>query len=194
MCCFGCNTPLYRIQRKLIFFTSYVDFVHKVLARSRVTSTSARNHWSCGCDLQTVFKCVTTNQAKTVLATFITYLWCCSWQHQDVRLRSDVMSFVQVEDFRSLLLQPGNKPVEKEAMIEIKKLLLRTDPFKLARHMTYVDGQVMTYCRSFCIWRWRTCMQETCSLSSDVAEQVKQRKTREQCFALWRHWHFCAFS
>jgi len=63
------------------------------------------------------------------------------------------MSFVQVEDFRSLLLQPGNKPVEKEAMIEIKKLLLRTDPFKLARHMTYVDGQVMTYCRSFCIWR-----------------------------------------
>ena len=44
--------------------------------------------------------------------------------------------------YKSHFLQGENKPMEETALATTIKILLETDPFKLARHQTRIDCEV----------------------------------------------------
>nr|CAB3225199.1 breast cancer anti-estrogen resistance protein 3-like [Phallusia mammillata] len=85
------------------------------------------------------------------------------------------MSAFNMQQFNSLLLSVENKPVDITAMAEVKTLLLKTDPFKLARHMTAVDCKV--------------CQVEKDGLQDIILPKGDQLRKdimeRFQCIAFW---------
>nr|XP_002130488.1 breast cancer anti-estrogen resistance protein 3-like isoform X1 [Ciona intestinalis] len=50
--------------------------------------------------------------------------------------KEPVLSYV------SNILQTNNKPLDSQAMAAVKKILLQTDPFKIAKHITYHDYKI----------------------------------------------------
>uniref|UniRef100_H2XR30 Breast cancer anti-estrogen resistance protein 3-like n=1 Tax=Ciona intestinalis TaxID=7719 RepID=H2XR30_CIOIN len=49
---------------------------------------------------------------------------------------------VRVLSYVSNILQTNNKPLDSQAMAAVKKILLQTDPFKIAKHITYHDYKI----------------------------------------------------
>uniref|UniRef100_H2XR37 Breast cancer anti-estrogen resistance protein 3-like n=2 Tax=Ciona intestinalis TaxID=7719 RepID=H2XR37_CIOIN len=47
-----------------------------------------------------------------------------------------------VLSYVSNILQTNNKPLDSQAMAAVKKILLQTDPFKIAKHITYHDYKI----------------------------------------------------
>uniref|UniRef100_H2YU76 Ras-GEF domain-containing protein n=1 Tax=Ciona savignyi TaxID=51511 RepID=H2YU76_CIOSA len=95
-------------------------------------------------------------------------------KHAVSDIPSDLLN-QQALTYTSNILQPNNKPLDASAMAASKKLLLHTDPFKIAKHITYHDYKV-------------------CQINTKGLERMffpvgrnlrKQIIERYQCMAFW---------
>lgn len=77
--------------------------------------------------------------------------------------------------YRCTLLSEENPPLEQRALTEMNKILLRTDPFKLARHMTVMDCKI---CHIMDDGMEHIFLPHASQLRQDILE-------RYQCIAFW---------